>query len=136
MISIVAMIIGISMIVQPFFPSWQAIASQGADKNARGQKLYMQYCASCHGVDGKGSGPVAPSLKEAAPDLTTIAKREGKFDGVKIQLYISGETRTPAHGTKDMPVWGYIFRQKGVGQSATTMNIYALTKYVESIQQK
>ncbi len=30
---------------------------------AAGAKLYATYCASCHGSEGKGDGPVAASLK-------------------------------------------------------------------------
>ena len=28
-----------------------------------GKDLFEFYCASCHGRDGKGNGPVAPALK-------------------------------------------------------------------------
>lgn len=35
------------------------------------------YCASCHGVDAKGEGPVAKSLNVKPSDLTRIAARSG-----------------------------------------------------------
>ena len=45
----------------------------------RGRKLFNQHCASCHGTDAKGHGPVAPSLKVSPTDLTAIQKdRRGK----------------------------------------------------------
>jgi mono/diheme cytochrome c family protein len=135
-IATVVTIIGLSMVILSGLSSSQAQTGQSADKNEKGRKLYTQYCASCHGVDGKGAGVVAPALKTAMPDLTTIAKREGKFDPIKVQQNISGEIGVTAHGDKDMPVWGYIFRHKGGNQSAATMNVYALMKYIESIQQK
>ena len=31
-----------------------------------GKQMYVNYCAPCHGVDGKGNGPVAAALKTAA----------------------------------------------------------------------
>jgi cytochrome c553 len=34
-----------------------------------GRDLFEFYCASCHGRDGKGSGPVAPALKTPPPHL-------------------------------------------------------------------
>jgi mono/diheme cytochrome c family protein len=29
-----------------------------------GRQIYKQYCAACHGSDGRGSGPVARSLRK------------------------------------------------------------------------
>jgi mono/diheme cytochrome c family protein len=47
---------------------------------ASGKKTYTEYCASCHGEDGKGMGPAASALKAPPSDLTTLAKRHaGKF---------------------------------------------------------
>ena len=43
----------------------------------RGPELYMAYCASCHGKDAKGDGPMAKLLKTPPPDLTAIAVRNG-----------------------------------------------------------
>jgi mono/diheme cytochrome c family protein len=106
----------------------------GAKTEERGQKLFAQYCASCHGMDGKGGGPAATSLKTPIPDLTMIEKRDGKFDQNKVQHIISGEIGFIAHGSKEMPVWGYIFRQKAGGQPAAAVNIYALAAYIKSIQ--
>jgi len=39
-------------------------------RSVEGVDLYRAYCASCHGKDGKGHGPVAPALKSdcAGPD--------------------------------------------------------------------
>ena len=43
----------------------------------QGPQLYDAYCAVCHGKDGKGTGPMAKSLKPVTPDLTRIAMRNG-----------------------------------------------------------
>jgi mono/diheme cytochrome c family protein len=106
--------------------------------NERGRKLYIQYCASCHGVDGKGHGPVAPNLNKPLPDLTTIQRMEGKFPATRIKLVIAGEvgqSELTVHGTKEMPVWGRVFRERQ-GQDRSMLHVYALTKYIEAIQQK
>lgn len=132
---IMAVVVGILMLGTIAFSPMDIVAAQDSSKNAHGAKLYMQYCASCHGNDGKGGGPVTASLKTPVPDLTTIAKREGKFNGIRVREIIAGEIGTTAHGEKDMPVWGYIFRNK-VGSSFAYGNIYALMKYIESIQAK
>jgi mono/diheme cytochrome c family protein len=110
-------------------------ANQGGDSNARGRKLYQRYCASCHGLDGKGGGPVAASLKTAIPDLTNIPKVDGKFPSLRILQSISGELPIAAHGDREMPVWGTVFRRRE-GPSKAQLDVYALTKYVESIQSK
>lgn len=129
-----AMIVGIAVMGFVFSPA--VSLGQAKDELARGRKLYNQYCASCHGMDAKGSGPVAASLKTAPSDLTTIAKRhDGKFNPIHVQQNINGENDVPAHGTKDMPVWGAYFRSTR-GQSVATLNIYALTKYLEAVQAK
>lgn len=114
-------------------------ADVGAQKvsksNERGQKMFAQYCASCHGVDGKGNGPAASALKTGMPDLTRIPKVDGKFPGLRVMHAISGDKDIPAHGSKDMPVWGAIFREKK-GNTGAQLDIYALQEYIESIQQK
>jgi len=114
-------------------PSLNASASQ-KDKNERGRKLYMQYCASCHGIDGKGSGPAAASLKGNLPDLTMIPKVDGKFPALRVEHAISGDKEVIAHGSKEMPVWGTVFRTQR-GASSAKLDVYALMKYIESIQQ-
>src|ERR1019366_5197373 len=42
-----------------------------------GQAMFSEYCAVCHGRDGKGSGPAVPALKVPPSDLTTLSKRNG-----------------------------------------------------------
>lgn len=113
-----------------------ATSGQTKDRLERGRKLYVQYCASCHGMDAKGSGPVASALKVAPTNLTTIAQRNGgKFSAQDVQLHINGENDIPAHGSKDMPVWGSYFRSSR-GQGVATLNINNLTMYLEAIQVK
>ena len=43
-----------------------------ATNAASGQEMYTNYCAVCHGTDGKGGGPAASALKEAPADLTAL----------------------------------------------------------------
>jgi mono/diheme cytochrome c family protein len=37
----------------------------------QGKHLFAQYCATCHGDEGKGDGQNASNLNPAPPDLTT-----------------------------------------------------------------
>ena len=103
-----------------------------------GKEMYNSYCASCHGVDGKGDGPAAPALKAVPTNLTTLAlKNGGTFPAAHVATEIQGGAVTPAHGSKEMPVWGPIFMTIG-GHSAAQvqLRIRNLTNYLESIQVK
>ena len=71
---------------------------------------YMTWCGPCHGRTGKGDGPYAATLKTAPPDLTGLSARaDGKFPADMVRERIDGRNLTPAHGTVEMPVWGYWF---------------------------
>ena len=126
---------GLVMLALSLSSPLPSVGAQGKDKNERGRKLFTQYCASCHGVDGKGNGPAAPSLKNKLMDLTMLQKRDGKFDQVHIQNIIAGEKEVAGHGSKEMPVWGTYFRVKSDNQ-VSTLNVYALAGYLKSIQQQ
>lgn len=103
-----------------------------------GKEMYNSYCASCHGADGKGDGPAAPALKMAATNLTTLAAQNGgTLPAAHIAAVIQGDTMTPAHGSKDMPVWGPIFMSiGGHSQAQVQLRIRNLTNYLETIQGK
>ena len=104
----------------------------------KGPELFKAYCATCHGKDGKGGGPMAASLRIAPADLTRIAARNGgKFPFLEVQKIISGEQRGPAtHGTREMPVWGPIFSEVSWDQDLGLVRIYSLAVYLEAIQVK
>ena len=99
--------------------------------------MFREYCAACHGVGGKGDGPAATALKTVPADLTRISVRnDGKFPTNKVRRYIEGLDEIPAHGSRDMPVWGQVLRSLGGGQSEVQLRVENLTKYLESIQEK
>ena len=73
----------------------------------RGAALFRTHCAVCHGLDGRGEGPAAPALRQRPADLTAIATRDGgRFDDARIARVIDGRFDAPAHGSREMPVWG------------------------------
>jgi len=101
-----------------------------------GKSLFQEYCAVCHGVNGKGGGPAAKALQVAPGDLTQISrKNEGKFPEERIMRVLKGEEPVTAHGTQDMPIWGKVFSNMGSLTMAQT-RIHALLQYVEGIQTK
>jgi mono/diheme cytochrome c family protein len=105
---------------------------------ASGQEMFTNYCAACHGKDGKGDGPAATALKVPPADLSTLSKRnDGKFPHDHVSATLRGEASLPAHGSKEMPVWGPLFWQMSHGHAAEVQQrITNVTKYIETLQAK
>lgn len=105
---------------------------------ASGKEMYVNYCASCHGITGTGNGPAAVALKVPPTDLTTLSRRnKAKFPAAHVSQAIKGDMAMPAHGSKDMPVWGPVFSSMSKGdQALVQLRISNLTKYIESLQVK
>ncbi len=103
-----------------------------------GRTMYKQYCAACHGADGKGRGPATPTLKRRVPDLTTLAKRHlGKFPYDYVESVLRFGPGFSAHGSAEMPVWGPIFQYlENYNEAAVRQRIKNLCDYIESIQEK
>jgi mono/diheme cytochrome c family protein len=96
---------------------------------ASGEEMFAVYCSSCHGRFAQGG---------SGPDLTSLAKRnKGQFPAAMVKEIIRGEGRVPAHGPKDMPAWGLVFRYIGSGtQLEVDFRINNLTDYISSLQEK
>ncbi len=104
-------------------------------RSVEGPDLFRAYCASCHGKDGKGNGPVAGTLKATVPDLTTIAiSNDGNFPVARIKRIIMGEGMIASHGSREMPVWGPIFHQVEEDVDRGNVRVENLVTYLESIQ--
>lgn len=105
---------------------------------ASGEEMYNTYCAVCHGKDGQGRGPAADALKARPTDLTTLAKTNGgKYPSDHVSAAIQGDLTLPAHGSKEMPVWGNLFWQMSGGhQAEVQLRVANLNKYIESLQTK
>jgi mono/diheme cytochrome c family protein len=75
-----------------------------------GKDMYVQYCSSCHGRDGRGSGSVSGFLKITIPDLTTLRKsNKGVYPADRVIMAIDGRRTVRGHGEPKMPVWGEAF---------------------------
>lgn len=107
-----------------------------------GVEMYEQLCASCHGPAGQGDGPVASLIKSGVPDLTRIAYRDGgEFPAEDVRRTIDGRYDRPAHGPRDMPVWGWQFYDSTstndpAERARVDSMIYRLVEYVRSIQKE
>ena len=104
-------------------------------RSVEGPDLFRAYCASCHGKDGKGNGPVAATLKATVPDLTIITvSNDGNFPVARMKRIIMGEGMIASHGTREMPVWGPIFHQVEEDVDRGNVRVENLVIYLESIQ--
>lgn len=104
-----------------------------------GEELFGRFCASCHGEQAHGDGPVARSLNTVVPDLTLIRARHGEFPAMLVRDTIDGRgVDIRAHGTRAMPVWGYEFWVEEGGdvtaQKAVRDAIAKLVDYLRSVQ--
>ena len=108
----------------------------GRTSVSSGKEMYRSYCAACHGNNGKGDGPASAALKSSPSDLTVLARRNaGRFPELRVFTAINGDLHVTAHGSKDMPTWGGVFRQmQGSDVAGVKLRIRNLTKYIDSLQ--
>jgi mono/diheme cytochrome c family protein len=101
-----------------------------------GRDSFERYCASCHGREGTGNGPVASALQSRPADLTTLSRRNrGTFPDAEVRAFIEGTGRQlSAHGTNEMPVWGTMFRALETSDGRVRVRLDNLVAYVESLQ--
>jgi mono/diheme cytochrome c family protein len=111
----------------------------GSERNpVEGAKIFQYRCAMCHGTDGRGHGPDSVVLRHPVADLTLISQRSGgKFPYQCVKEIIEGtKNGMRSQGDREMPVWGPIFHEVDADQDWGEVRMDAITKYVESIQQK
>lgn len=100
-----------------------------------GSAMYASFCASCHGASGTGDGPASASLKVKPSDLTMLVKNNGgDFPANKVKYILGSMPGTIAHGSKEMPVWGDVFRASDSNPSVATMRIANLTEHLKKMQ--
>jgi len=112
---------------------------QPAVRPIEGASIFRNNCAACHGLDGRGKGPLSRVLKQDVPDLTRLSQRNGGvFPAVHVRntIEFGADTLVPAHGSKDMPIWGPIFHEIDSDQDFGNVRLENITRFLESIQRK
>lgn len=118
-----------------------------ADKVDIGKMQYESSCAVCHGVAGRGDGPLKAHLVRPVPDLTGLARNNnGVFPFDRVYQIIDGRQEVKTHGPREMPVWGRTFSMQSSlyfenyppqdAESAVRSRILGLTEYVYRLQVK
>ena len=116
----------------------ESLQQASSGPNEPGARLFKTYCATCHGVNGRGNGPVADQLRKRPPDLTKYTARNGGvFPSERVQQIINGRG-VAAHGDREMPVWGDAFRsvEGGLSPEAVKTRIDAIVQYLAAIQER
>ncbi len=106
-----------------------------------GAALYARHCATCHGIEATGHGPMAGVLVIRPTDLTRLtARNQGVFPTQRVVSRIDGRDPLVSHGSP-MPVYGDFFEGRDVavrtpsGQSMlTSQPIADLLAWIEGVQ--
>ncbi len=115
-----------------------------AEEDTIGSDEYRISCLNCHGVGGRGEGPLAKFLTVKPTDLTSLAKNNGgEYPYLKVFLMIDGREDVAAHGDRSMPVWGNRYRKDAEtaygpfgGEEVVHGRILELVYYIHSLQQQ
>lgn len=144
----------VSMVLVILFALFVA-TSVAAEEETIGSDEYRISCLSCHGVGGRGDGPLAKFLTVQPTDLTTLARnnggqypnlKAGTFPFLRVYQVIDGRADVAVHGDRAMPVWGnrYLMDQPmaeqvgpyaGVYEKVVRGRILELVYFIQSIQQ-
>ena len=101
-----------------------------------GEEAFQSHCALCHGLDGRGFGPLADAMKLTPTDLTRLAGRNhGDFPTNRVTDVIRNGGAVLGHGSSAMLAWGKYFAEKGEPNVAK-QRIADLVAYIKSLQQK
>lgn len=121
-------------------------AGYAADRPDLGKREYENSCAVCHGLKGKGDGPLAGIIATRVSDLTTLAARNnGVFPLSRVYDSIEGTADVKAHGPRDMPVWGARYRVQAAehyvdvdydARAVVRTRILAIAEYLYRLQAK
>lgn len=91
-----------------------------AQDAAEGEGIFQFHCATCHGLEATGNGPMAPALMVQPSDLTQLsARNEGTFPTLRVIRRIDGRDPLVSHGSS-MPIFGDYFEGYDVALKTET----------------
>jgi len=120
--------------------SGRVVLAVGKASAGDGKQMYMSYCASCHGADGKGNGPIAPELKRQPADLSRLSRNNGgRFPAQHVNAILEFGEAMSAHRSPEMPVWGAVLTNvdlDALQPEMKALRLSNLSRYLQSLQEK
>jgi mono/diheme cytochrome c family protein len=101
-----------------------------------GATMYQEYCAPCHGVDGRGYGRARPALSQHPVDLTRLsAMNGGTFPSHHVRYVLLDAGPKSVHAS-DMPAWAVVLQAMNRDNPGTAqLRARNLAEVVESMQE-
>lgn len=114
-----------------------------AQDAAEGKKIFQFHCATCHGLEATGNGPMAAALLVQPTNLTRLAAtNNGAFPITRVIMRIDGRDPLVSHGSS-MPIFGEFFEGYDVairtetGQPIMTSKpVIDLMAWLEEVQKE
>lgn len=134
---VLATILAAALMLAPGLVPAATAQEQDYGQTTAGREVFRTYCASCHGTNALGDGPLASAMTRKPANLTEIAKRNGgQFPTEMVFKTIDGRQPVRGHGGPDMPVWGDVFtRTRDAGDAERVkLVIQSLVRFLDSIQ--
>jgi mono/diheme cytochrome c family protein len=112
-------------VVLPGSPEWMKDPDRSREHSESGKALFAVHCAACHGIEGKGDGPGAASLKD-------LWQFEIQPADLSAEHYKSGDRaedlfRTISLGLDGTPMVGFMGVIDDIGR-------WDLVTYIRSLQ--
>jgi mono/diheme cytochrome c family protein len=129
-------------IAEPVILIWALAAGPlAAQDSSAGEALFQRHCATCHGIEATGRGPMAPVLMIQPTDLTELAaSNDGVFPTIRVARRIDGRDPLVAHGSP-MPVYGDFFEGDDTAMKTpdgqpilTSRPVVDLLAYLQGVQ--
>jgi len=93
-----------------YFKPWETEPFKKADAK-RGSKVYKEYCAQCHGAQGRGDGPGASGLDPKPAVHADLPLSDYPDDYLYFLIYYGGKS---VGKSPNMPNWGPTIPTQGI----------------------
>lgn len=102
--------------------AWQPAPNTPILNVEKKRMLFAELCASCHGINGQGDGPLASKLGLRPPDFTHDPWRHANTTGVRLELQLA---RIVKFGQPGTPMAGHEY--------LTDSEIVSLAQYISGL---